>query len=141
MPPLSLANANWLGREHPLYQYLSLGMRLGLGLGRPIYRKRFLGHGRREERQTGHTGNSILMGQADVAADDILPNFDHVASTLAIVLCRDVSGVEHEHTLCVERDLCCRCALLCKEVCETFQSVPSVCKHTSKVFGYFLSPV
>ena len=51
-----------------------------------------------------------------MAADGILPNVDHVAPTLAIVLCRDVSGVEHAQILFVERDRFRRCALLRKEV-------------------------
>ena len=123
MPPLALANANWLGREHPLYQNLSLGMRLGLGLGRPMYRKLFLGRGRREESHTGITGNSILMGQPEVEAQDMIPNFDHVATTLAIMFSSDVNDLEHAQILSVERDKFLRCAELRKEVCETFQAV------------------
>ena len=103
MPRYALANANWLGREHPLYQDLSLAMRLGLGLGRPIFRKLFLGRGRREESHTGHTGNSILMGQPEVDTVEKVPDWEHVVGTMAIVFCKDIRDVEHAQVLTVER--------------------------------------
>ena len=38
MPPRALANWNWGGREHPLYQNLTMGMRTLLGMGRLVMR-------------------------------------------------------------------------------------------------------
>jgi hypothetical protein len=56
MPRFALANGMWLGRHHPLLQNASLGLRLLLGLGRPVLRKLLLGPGSREDRQSGCTG-------------------------------------------------------------------------------------
>ena len=42
MPRFALANCMWLGRQHPLLQNASLGLRLLLGLGRPCFRKLLL---------------------------------------------------------------------------------------------------
>ena len=39
MPRFALANGVWLGRQHPLLQKASLGLRLLLGLGRPVLRE------------------------------------------------------------------------------------------------------
>ena len=51
MPPTALSNLLWLGREHPRIQDASLGTKLLLGLGRPCFRKLFLGKGQRENLQ------------------------------------------------------------------------------------------
>ena len=39
MPRFALSNAMWLGRQHPLLQNASLGLRLLLGLGRACFKK------------------------------------------------------------------------------------------------------
>ena len=43
MPKFALANLMWVGRERPLMQTASLGLRMLLGGGRACYRKLFLG--------------------------------------------------------------------------------------------------
>ena len=73
MPPFALANGMWLGRQHPLLQNASLGLRLLLGLGRPCFRKLLLGAGRKEERQSGTTGNHVLVSQGSPSISEVLP--------------------------------------------------------------------
>ena len=73
MPSFALANGMWLGRQHPLLQNASLGLRLLLGLGRPCFRKLLLGAGRKEERQSGTTGNHVLVSQGSQSICEVLP--------------------------------------------------------------------
>jgi hypothetical protein len=73
MPRFALSNAMWLGRQHPLLQNGSLGLRLLLGLGRPCFRKLLLGRGRREERQSGATGNHVLVSHGAPSISEVLP--------------------------------------------------------------------
>ena len=73
MPRFALANAMWLGRQHPLLQNASLGTRLLLGLGRPCFHKLLLGKGRREDRESGATGNHVLVSQGAPSISDVLP--------------------------------------------------------------------
>ena len=73
MPPLALANGNWLGREHPLYQGLNLGTKKLLSRGRACWHKLILGKGQEAEQQKGITGNSIFLAQAQPGSDDVLP--------------------------------------------------------------------
>ena len=63
MPRYALANQMFLGREHPLLQDSTPGLRLLLGFGRPCFRKLLLGKGRGEDRESGTTGNHILVSQ------------------------------------------------------------------------------
>ena len=73
MPRFALSSAMWLGRQHTLLQNASLGLRLLLGLGRPCFRKLLLGAGRREERQSGTTGNHALVSQGSPYICEVLP--------------------------------------------------------------------
>jgi len=73
MPRFALANAMWLGRQHPLLQNASLGLRLLLGLGRPCFRKLLLGAGRREDKESGTSGNHVLVSQGAPSLSDVLP--------------------------------------------------------------------
>ena len=73
MPRFALSNAMWLGRQHPLLQNASLGVRLLLGLGRPCFRKLLLGKGRTDEREAGTTGNHILVSQGAPSISEVLP--------------------------------------------------------------------
>ena len=73
MPRFALANAMWLGRQHPLLQNASLGTRLLLGLGRPCFRKLLLGAGRREDKESGTRGNHVLVSQGAPSISDVLP--------------------------------------------------------------------
>ena len=63
----------WLGRQHPLLHNASLGLRLLLGLGRPVLRKLMLGPGRKEDRQSGTTGNHVLVSQGSPSISEVLP--------------------------------------------------------------------
>ena len=73
MPRFAFSNAKLLGRQHPLIQHASLGLRLLLGLGRPCFRKLLLGAGHREERQSGSTGNHVLVSQGAPSISEVLP--------------------------------------------------------------------
>ena len=73
MPRFTLANAMWLGRQHRLLQPASLGRRLLLGLGRPVLRKLLLGPGHRGERESGTTGNHVLVSQGSPSISEVLP--------------------------------------------------------------------
>ena len=73
MPRFALANAMWLGRQHPLMQNASLGLQLLLGLGRPCFRKLLLGAGRREDKESGTSGNHVLVSQGSPSLSDVLP--------------------------------------------------------------------
>ena len=73
MPRFALANHMFLGREHPLLQDSTPGLRLLLGFGRPCFRKLLLGRGRREDRESGTTGNHILVSQGAPSASEVLP--------------------------------------------------------------------
>ena len=116
MPPLALANKCWLGRDHPLYQKLSLGMRLALGRGRDCLQKLPLGQGPRDETQTGLTGNNILIAQPRAKKSDVPPDLDGVLDTLVVVFCRSIDNVEQSHVLTMERREYLKCAKLRKEV-------------------------
>ena len=74
LPELALSNLLWLGREHPLLQeFGTVGLRMLLGLGRPCFRKMVLGKGNKDERQSGLTGNHILIAQPAAELGDVLP--------------------------------------------------------------------
>ena len=73
MPRYALANHMFLGREHPLLQDSTPGLRLLLGFGRPCFRKLLLGRGRREDRESGTTGNHILVSQGAPSSSEVLP--------------------------------------------------------------------
>jgi len=73
MPRFALANWLWLGREHPLLQNATTGLRLLLGLGRPCFRKLLLGGGRKEDREYGTTGNHVLVSHGAPTLGDVLP--------------------------------------------------------------------
>ena len=124
MPPLALANAFWLGREHPLYQGISLATSLALGRGRLCMRKLFLGHGPRDEVHSGLTGNIILLAQPDATSAIKLPDLDHTMETIQAVFCRSVDDVENAHVLMMQRDQYLQCAELRKKVCKVFEDIP-----------------
>ena len=86
MPRYALANQMFLGREHPLLQDSTPGLRLLLGFGRPCFRKLLLGKGRREDRESGTTGNHILVSQGAPSASEVLPpTSDQLGKTFVAV--------------------------------------------------------
>ena len=74
MPRFALVNSMWLGREHPLLQNATTGLRLLLGLGRPCFRKLLLGgRANAKDRQFGTTGNHILVTHGSPTLGNVLP--------------------------------------------------------------------
>ena len=81
MPDLALASWMWLGR---VYRDLSLGMRLLLGLGRPVMRVLYLGKGQRDEVHQGLQGNSMIVAQPSATHSQVTPNVANAMSLLVI---------------------------------------------------------
>ena len=123
MPPLCLANLNWLGREHPSFQTLSLGTKLLLGKGRPVLRQVFLGKGKASESYTGLIGNTILLAQAAVETAQILPSINKLLDTLVIVFCKSVDEVRACKALTVNRHHYLECLQIRKNICPAFFDV------------------
>ena len=76
MPKFALANALFLGRQHPAYPNLSDGMHWMLSLGRPVWRKVYLGSAAQEtdEQQVGCASNCLLVAQPTAGMPEkILP--------------------------------------------------------------------
>ena len=64
MPPKALAHWNWGGREHPLYQHLTMSMRTLLGMGRLVMRMVLLKpRDNTDESERAIVGNTILLAQ------------------------------------------------------------------------------
>ena len=123
MPPLALANLNWLGRELPSFQDLTLGTKLLLGKGRPVLRQIFLGQGAANESYKGLIGNTILVSQAQVQTEQILPSINKLLDTLVIVFCKSVDEVRKCKALTVNRSQYIECLQLRKKVCPAFFDV------------------
>ena len=104
MPDLALANWMWLGRVHSSYRDLSLGMRLLLGLGRPVMRVLYLGKGQRDEVHRGLQGNSMIVAQPSATYSQVTPNVANAMSSLVIIFCNSVDDVTRAHTLIVNRE-------------------------------------
>jgi len=106
MPRFALANAMWLGRQHPLLQNASLGLRLLLGLGRPCFRKLLLGAGRREDKESGTTGNHVLVSQGSPSLSDVLPpSSRHLSDSFVAVFGRDKEDLSKCQVLTVSRSV------------------------------------
>ena len=104
MPRFALSNAMWLGRQHPLLENASLGLRLLLGLGRPCFRKLLLGAGRREERQSGATGNHVLVSQGSPSLNQVLPpSSRHLSDSFVAVFGQDKEDLTKCQVLTVSR--------------------------------------
>ena len=120
LSPLALANLNWLGREQPSFQKLSLGTKLLLGKGRPIMRQIFLGPSAASESYSGLVGNTILLAQAEVATTQILPSINKVLDKLVIVFCKSVDEVKNCKALTVNRMEFLKCLSLRQQHCPAF---------------------
>ena len=104
MPRFALSNAMWLGRQHPLLQNASLGLRLLLGLGRACFRKLLLGAGRREDRQSGATGNHVLVSQGSPSLSQVLPpSSRHLSASFVAVFGQDKEDLTKCQMLTVSR--------------------------------------
>ena len=74
MPEFALANSMFLGREHPLLQNATTGLRLFLGLGRPCFRKLPLGRSAHpKDRRCGIKGNHVFVTHGCPTLGDVLP--------------------------------------------------------------------
>lgn len=120
MAPLALSNMNWLGREQPLYQKLTLGTKLLLGKGRPVMRQIFLGPSTAKESYKGLVGNTILLAQAEAKTTQILPSLNKVLDQLVIVFTRSVEEVKTCKALTVNRAEFVDCLRLRKKHCPVF---------------------
>ena len=104
MPPFALSRAMWLGRQHPLLQNASLGLRLLLGLGRACFRKLVLGAGRKEDRQSGATGNHVLVSQGSPSLSQVLPpSSRHLSDSFVAVFGQDKEDLTKCQVLTVSR--------------------------------------
>ena len=66
MPPKALANWNWGGREHPIYQHLTMSMRTFLSMDRLVMRMVLLKfQDNTDESERAIVGNTILLAQPD----------------------------------------------------------------------------
>mgnify|MGYP000226222472 CR=1 FL=1 len=91
MPKAALAILMWLGRERPLLQTASLGLRMLLGGGRACYRKLFLGKGPNEELQSGLGGNHVLVSQEKPTKTPTLPPTAEALSENSVaVFCKSI---------------------------------------------------
>ena len=106
MPEYALSNLLWIGREHPLLQeFGTLGLRMLLGLGRPCFRKLILGKGNKDERQTGLTGNHILVAQAAAELGDVLPpTSEQLSASFVAVFGQSIEDLRKCQLLHVNRD-------------------------------------
>ena len=123
MPDLALPNWMWLGRVHPSYKNLSLGMRLLLGRGRPVMRQLYLGRGPRDEVHKGLQGNTMIIAQPSAQYAQVMPSVSQCLSSLVLMFCNSVDDVSKAHTLVVERDQYAKWMQRRIEVCPTFQDV------------------
>ena len=123
MPKFALANWMWLGRVHLLFRGLELGMRLLLGLGRPMIHQIFLGRGPRDEVHQGLTGNTMLIAQPTADAQQVVPDPANALSNVTLMFCKSVDDVRKAHTLVVDGRKYKTCMDIRKQVCPAFDGV------------------
>ena len=105
MPENALANLLWMGRQHPLLQNATLGLRLLLGLGRPCFRKLLLGRGKIEDREAGLTGNHVLVSQAADKMGDVLPpTSSQLSDHFVVIFGQSAEDLRKCQLLTVRRD-------------------------------------
>ena len=105
MPKFALSNAMWLGREHPLLQDASLGTRLLLGHGRPCFRKFLLGRGHKQDRESGTTGNHVLVSQGAPSIGQVLPpSSQQLSQSFVAVFGQDKEDLSKCQVLTVNRE-------------------------------------
>jgi hypothetical protein len=126
MPPLALANLMWLGREHPLYQNLSLATRLLLGVGRVGWRKVFLRKGAQDESQVGLCGNTVLLAQPSTSqiTAALPPSNSAWLENIAVLFSNSRAQVTSSTALFVERQHYLKCAQIRQRICPVFSNIP-----------------
>ena len=125
MPKFALANHMWVGREVPLYQHLSLGMRLLLSRGRCCWRKYVLGKGSAADTQKGLVGNTIFLAQpnSDTITESLPPPRHALQDTLVVIFSRSLDDLDKAQVLKVQRQKFLECAEYRKRVCSAFADV------------------
>ena len=130
LPPRSLANDMWGGREHPLYQRLRTfpAAKMLLGQGRVLYRKVVLNkkHGREaSEAQHGLQGNTTFIAQPKTSAIEkvLPPPMSAVGDTLQVIFSVSRQDVAKAQPLQVPRTLYVQCAELRRDRCALYQDV------------------
>ena len=123
LPPIALANDFWLGRQHPWYRNLSLGMCMLLSTARLIMKQLLLGRGSPDDVEKGLTGNTMIIGQPTATYEQVMPNLDAVSSGMVVLYCRYVDDVRHARALYVDREPYRRCLQLRRAVCPAFANV------------------
>ena len=82
----------------------SLGTKLLLGLGRPCFRKLFLGKGQRENLQQGLTGNSVLVAQPRADLASLLPpTTGNLLNHFVVIYGKSIEDVTKSQVLKVQR--------------------------------------
>ena len=123
MPPLALANLNFLGREHPSFQNLSLATKRLLGKGRLCLKQLFLGQGESAEVEKGLQGNTIMISQPQMTPEQILPSLTNLLDSLSVIYCKSADEVKACKALRVSRLEYLQCLHYRKRVCEAFADV------------------
>ena len=104
MPLYGLCNLLWGGRERKQLQSRLLGLRMLLGAGRSLYRKLILGHGAKEDLQTGFAGNHILISQPrPSSAETIPPTAEDLGENFACLFGTSIEEVHKCQILQVHR--------------------------------------
>ena len=127
MPKFALANDFFLGRQHPAYRNLSDGMRWMLSLGRPVWRKVYLGSAAQEtdEQQVGCASNCLLVAQPTAGMPEkILPPAPgEVEDSLLVAFTGRSGALETAKWAKCSRAQYLRCVRLRQKVCPTFADV------------------
>ena len=128
MPPQVLANWNWGGRGHPMYQNLSMATQSLLGLGKLIMRLVLLKPtDNTDESERALVGNTILVAQPspEMIAAELPPTDSEQATYFNVVYGAGAS--EHASTklykkkaLTVNRRQYLECARIRAERCPLF---------------------
>ena len=140
MPPQALANWNWGGREHPMYQHLSTATEDLLGLGKLISRMVLLKPSDgTEESELAMVGNQIMvaMPRPEVIAEALPPTEAQQASYFNVLY--GAGGAENaenkfsaKKALVVNRDEYLECARLRQSRCPLFSKVPISSQRASE---------
>ena len=118
MPPLALANLNFLGREHPSIQNLSLATKRLLGKGCLCLKQLFLGQGESAEVEKG-----LMISQPQMTPEQILPSLTNLLDSLCVIHCNSGDEVKACKGLRVSRLEYLQCLRSRKRVCEAFADV------------------
>ena len=126
MPPRALANWNWGGREHPMYQNLTMSMRTLLGLGRFLMRLVLLKpQDDSDATEKALVGNTILVAQPapTLIAAHLPPTEAQQAKYFNVIYGGAKEKLGEKKSLRVNRAEYLECARLRAERCPLFAAV------------------